>query len=153
MIADFSHGNEDCCGVVRLINGATSEIVNALEAINGNALTSPSVTGPGKEHYDESLSGDDPYDFQDDGASAELNWQLSNDVKLTDIVAYRDFSQTTNVNASFSGANFRPVPEPFHGSRVQRGASPVRSRGIQFRHQGDRLADGALLHRRTNQRA
>jgi len=118
VIADFSHGNEDCCGVVRLINGATSGIVNALEAINGNALTSPAATGPGKEHYDESLSGDDPYDFQDDGASAELNWQLNNAVKLTDIVAYRDFSQTTNVNASFSGADLFTLSPNHFADRV-----------------------------------
>ncbi len=118
VIADFSHGNEDCCGAVRLINGATSGIINALEAINGNALSSPAVTGPGKEHYDESLSGDDPYNFQDDGASAELNWQLNNDVKLTNIVAYRDFAQTTNVNASFSGASLFSLSPSHFEDRV-----------------------------------
>ena len=114
VIADVSHGDEDCCGVVRLINGSTAGIINALEAANGYALTSPTVTGPGKEHYDESLYSDDPDSFQDQGVSAELNWQLNNSVKLTDIVAYRDFSQTTNIDAGFSGADlFDLSPDHF----------------------------------------
>lgn len=100
VIADYSHGKEHCCAAIRVFNGPTSGIVNALAKIGGNARSVAS-----KQEHVESLNGPDfPLHFQDYGVSAELNWQLIPAVKLTNIVAYRNFQQTSTGDLDFTGA-------------------------------------------------
>ncbi len=109
IIADVSHGNEHCCAAVRVVAGEPEPLINELEEANGAALTTPSN---GK--YVESINGAEfPLSFGDAGGSAELNWQLNDAVKLTNIVAYRDFSQRGNGDYDFTGASILSVPNAF----------------------------------------
>jgi outer membrane receptor protein involved in Fe transport len=106
VIVDYAHGQEHCCGAVRVVNGTSSPIINILEGENGAALTTPN-----KFNYRESLNGAaGPVKFSDTGGSAELNWQLNNAVKLTNIVAYRAFSQKASGDVDFTGADILPIP-------------------------------------------
>ncbi|MBU6472960.1 MAG: TonB-dependent receptor plug domain-containing protein, partial [Alphaproteobacteria bacterium] len=104
VIADYSNGNERCCGAIRVVNGATAPIINQLAANNGSA---PSV--PSRTKYHTSMNGgaagDFPLHFQDMGGSAELNWQLFPSVKLTNIVGYRNFMQSNSGDFDFTGAD------------------------------------------------
>ncbi|MDE1988066.1 MAG: TonB-dependent receptor, partial [Alphaproteobacteria bacterium] len=104
VIADYSNGDERCCGAIRVINGPTAPIVNALSAIAGTAPSVPSIT----KHVTSMNGGpsqDFPLRFQDMGGSAELNWQIFPTVKLTNIVGYRNFMQTNSGDFDFTGAD------------------------------------------------
>jgi outer membrane receptor protein involved in Fe transport len=106
VIADYASGTEHCCAAIRVINGPSAGIINVLEAENGFALTQPST-----DRYVESLfNPDNPVAFTDTGGSAELNWQLNDSVKLTNITAYRTFSQTAAGDFDFTGAEILPIP-------------------------------------------
>ena len=103
VIADFAHGNEHCCGVIS-VNTSTSpytSLVNFLEAANGNALTA----GNRHKYAISGNKGAPINNFQDMGISAELNWQLSDTVKLTNIVAYRDYKQNGSGDLDATGAD------------------------------------------------
>jgi outer membrane receptor protein involved in Fe transport len=104
-IVDFSHGTEHCCGAIRILNGATAPIINALEGINGSKLTTASRT-----NLSEPLNAPDTVNFQDQGISAELNWQFNKAVKLTNIMAYRAFSQDGANDTDYTGASILTIP-------------------------------------------
>jgi outer membrane receptor protein involved in Fe transport len=106
IIVDYANGHEHCCGAVRVVNGTSTPIINILEAENGAALTNAD-----KYRDAESLNGPaGPVKFTDTGGSAELNWQINHAVKLTNIMAYRTFSQTSSGDADFTGADILPIP-------------------------------------------
>lgn len=111
VIADYSHANENCCAVIRLVNGGSAALINILSAEAGNA---PTVAEWNKQNFTTSMGGpdaNDPLAFTDTGGSAELNWQLTPSVKLTDIVAYRAFAQDAAGNFSFTGADILDIPD------------------------------------------
>jgi outer membrane receptor protein involved in Fe transport len=114
LIADYSHGDEHCCGAIRVVNGPTAPIVNILAAQAGEAL---SVANRNK--YVESLNGPNfPLTFQDMGISGELNWQINDAVKLTNIAAYRNFTQSSSTDSDFTGAQIFDVHDAGFGDRV-----------------------------------
>lgn len=107
IIADFGQLAEHCCGAINILDGPAANVLDVLAAQLGH----PPLT-PNRSSYVTELAGGlhDPIDSQDEGISAELNWQMSPDIKLTNIVADRDFMQSQAVAASFSGADILDVP-------------------------------------------
>ena len=79
--------------------GARSVTVNTIEANRGMSLT-------GTGTFDSNSLNSDPFNnANDQGLSAELNWDLSDAVTFTNIIAYRDFDRVAGGDTDFTGAD------------------------------------------------
>jgi outer membrane receptor protein involved in Fe transport len=100
LIADYTQSNGDCCTAVRVTQGgARSVTVNTIEGLVGSSLTTPGSTDS------NSLNFEPDNDSADWGLSAELTWDLSPSVTLTNILAYRDFDGKRSADVDYTGAD------------------------------------------------
>lgn len=99
-IYDYTDRDESCCPAVFKVPGPTSAIVSALGGF----------IGPGHpEDLDVGTNGDPFEKVQDQGLSFEINWDLSPDVTLTSITAWRDFKTNRGQDVDFTSADILSV--------------------------------------------
>ena len=101
IIGDYTHGNERPGTAIRLINGPTAPAIAFLAAQGGRAF----VANPDRNDRVISLDGP-PFDLDSDdwGISGELNWQLTDNIKLTNIAGWRDFRSHSNADIDYTAA-------------------------------------------------
>ena len=95
LIADYDNFDEACCGVANLLNGPTGPAIFAL----GGALV-PEQPFAYEGYYDFTPVNK----FQTDGVSFQIDYDLSDAVKLTSITAYRNLDRNDNVDVDFTSA-------------------------------------------------
>ncbi len=103
--ADYAEANESCCQVVRLSNTPGSPAVSLLDALarlNGSQYPSD----PDPSDYSNSINGPAPVaDFEDQGLSMEINWDLGDNMTLTSVTGYRSFESLSANDVDFTGAD------------------------------------------------
>ena len=96
VIADYDKLDEECCGVVNVINGATGAIITAIG---------------GKINFDQPFSYDTFQNFDSTnkiknyGFSGQADLELSDTLSLTSITAYRGVDSLTNQDSDFTSAD------------------------------------------------
>ena len=95
VIADYDDFDEACCGVANLFNGPTGGIV---QLVGGNLV--PNAPFAYQGYYDFTPVNQ----FQTDGASVQIDYDLNESVTLTSITAFRGLSRFDNVDVDFTSA-------------------------------------------------
>jgi outer membrane receptor protein involved in Fe transport len=95
LIADYDDFDEACCGVANLLNGPTGAAVFAL----GGALV-PEQPFAYEGYYDFTPVNE----FQTDGVSLQIDYDINDAVKLTSITALRNLDRSDNVDVDFTSA-------------------------------------------------
>lgn len=100
LIGDYSNVDNNGNTAVRARHaGARSVTINTIEANNGLSLTDDG-------YFDSNSLNTDPENNADDGGfSAELNWDLSPSVTITNIYAYRNYVREQHGDTDFTGAD------------------------------------------------
>jgi iron complex outermembrane recepter protein len=100
LIGDYYETDEQCCGTVSVVRGATAA---ATQAIAGAQGLTGIYTGPASDRI-QAVSPNRDYAerVRDWGFSGELNWDLGG-AKLTSITAYRNWRAVRNQDIDFSG--------------------------------------------------
>ncbi|MEL7185463.1 MAG: TonB-dependent receptor, partial [Pseudomonadota bacterium] len=93
IIADMSDLDEACCGVANLQNGFTGGLV---QAVGGNLV--PNAPFAYQGYYDFTPQNE----LESGGISAQINWDLNDDVTLTSITASRSLSRFENADVDFT---------------------------------------------------
>lgn len=103
--------DESCCTSMRLADGPFTTD-NPFSPIPNDGLLSLAaqqgatvITPPDLDDLVTSINEDQTNDAEDTMLSLELNWQLSDSVKLTSITSYQDFDLATIVDGDFTGAD------------------------------------------------
>ncbi|WP_295490635.1 TonB-dependent receptor [Sphingorhabdus sp. EL138] len=96
VIADYDKLDEECCGVVNVINGATGGII---KAIGGN------INGDQPFSYDTFQNLDSTNKIKNYGFSGQADLELSDTLSLTSITAYRGVDSLTNQDSDFTSAD------------------------------------------------
>ena len=96
LIGDYDKIDENCCGVVQLLNG--NPIVNAL---TGRSATAPITP------FSDRISTNFPStnDIDNYGGSGQLDYSFG-PLKLTSITSYRKSTRLTNADSDFSAGDF-----------------------------------------------
>ncbi|MFN4178253.1 TonB-dependent receptor [Phenylobacterium sp.] len=107
LIADYTKRNEDCCvGTQLFVGQATNSRARMIEAVRPGSLDLTSTP------FDRQGYANRPTDqrVEDKGVSAEVNWILSDAVKLTAITAVRNWRAETGQDSDFTAADivYRP---------------------------------------------
>jgi iron complex outermembrane receptor protein len=96
LIADYDKIKENCCAVVNVINGPTGAIIGALGGnLDRNNPFSYNV-------YNNFLSTNDIKNY---GASAQIDYNLTDQLSLTSISSYRVVKAMTNQDSDFTSAD------------------------------------------------
>ena len=95
LIADYDDLDEACCGVANLLNGPTGA---AIQALGGNLV--PNAPFAYQGYYDFTPKNE----FQTDGVSAQVDWDINDSMTLTSITALRSLSRADNVDVDFTSA-------------------------------------------------
>ena len=95
IIADHSEFDEACCGVANLLNGNTGGLVQAV----GGSLV-PDAPFAYEGFYDFTPTNE----VENSGVSAQINWDLNDDITLTSITAFRTLSRFDNADIDFTSA-------------------------------------------------
>ena len=101
LIGDYAETDENCCGAVNLIPGQFAPIIEGIAAAQGlDGLYS----GPPSDRV-QAISPNRDYSerVRDWGISGELNYELSDDLSLTSITAYRKWRALRDQDIDFSG--------------------------------------------------
>jgi outer membrane receptor protein involved in Fe transport len=100
IIGDYSEvNNNGSTGVRARHAGARSVTINTIEANEGRSLT-------GTGSFDSnSLTYDPSNNAEDWGLSAELNWDLSPNIVLTNILGVRRYDRSAFADVDFTGAD------------------------------------------------
>ena len=88
VIADYSHRDERTGTAIRTVSGPTQPAIDILSALAGRSFVDPPRPGDRVNALDGPLFESRHDDW---GLSTELNIALSDSVKLTNILAWRDF--------------------------------------------------------------
>jgi outer membrane receptor protein involved in Fe transport len=96
LIGDYDKIDENCCGVVNVINGPTGAIIGAL---GGNLDRQNPFS---YNVYNNFLSKNDIKNY---GGSAEINYNLTDQLTLTSITSYRVVDAFTNQDSDFTSAD------------------------------------------------
>ncbi len=100
IIADYYETDEQCCGAVSVIRGATAPAIQGIAASQGRIGL---YTGPASDRRMAASPNRDLGErVRDWGLSAELNFDIG-ESKLTSITAYRDWRALRNQDVDFSG--------------------------------------------------
>ncbi len=99
LIGDWSERDEDCCVNAPSIAGPTAAFVDALAADEGTLRSG--------RPFDRVTYANRPTDFRirDRGISGEVNWEISADLSLTSITAYRYYKSNSGVDIDYSSAD------------------------------------------------
>ena len=107
LIADYDDFDEACCGVANLQNGVTGPIIQAL---GGNLVPESPFAYQG--YYDFTPVNQ----FQTDGVSMQIDWDLNDSMTLTSITAQRSLSRFDNVDIDFTSAE---LLDPMTANRTE----------------------------------
>jgi iron complex outermembrane receptor protein len=94
-IADYDELDENCCGVANLYAGPT---VAAIRAIGGNLVTNDGFA------YENYYDFDPSNKIENSGLSLQADIDMSYDLLLTSITAYREQSRKDNADVDFTSA-------------------------------------------------
>ncbi|MCH8101481.1 MAG: TonB-dependent receptor [Proteobacteria bacterium] len=106
-IADYDDFDEACCGVANLQDGPTGD---AVRAIGGNLV--PNAPFAYQGFYDFTPVNQ----FQTDGVSMQIDWDLNDSMTLTSITAQRSLSRFDNVDIDFTSAE---LLDPMTANRTE----------------------------------
>ena len=96
VIADYDKIDEECCGVVNVINGATGGIITA---IGGNLNKNKPYSHDVYQNFDSVNK------IKNYGISGQADLELSDTLSLTSITAYRGVDTFTNQDSDFTSAD------------------------------------------------
>lgn len=96
LIADYDKINEVCCGVANVFNGPTGAAVGAL---GGNIDRNKPLSYNTFQNF-ESIN-----DIKNYGFSGQVDWDLTDQLSLTSITAYRAVRSFTNQDSDFTSAD------------------------------------------------
>ena len=96
LIADYDNIDEECCGVVNVINGATGGIITA---IGGNLNKGQPFSHDVYQNFDAVNK------IKNYGVSGQADLELSDTLSLTSITAYRGVDTFTNQDVDFTSAD------------------------------------------------
>ncbi|RYD29559.1 MAG: TonB-dependent receptor, partial [Sphingomonadales bacterium] len=96
LIGDYDKIDENCCGVVNVINGPTGAIIGAL---GGNLDRQNPFS---YRVYNNLLSSNKIDNY---GGSGEINYNLGNGLSLTSITSYRKVKADTDQDSDFTSAD------------------------------------------------
>jgi len=97
IIADYDSMDEICCGVVNL---QASQATQAIRAIGGNVNNANDIYGGVVYNNIDSSN-----DISNWGISGQFDWNISDDVTLTSITAYRNNKAITAQDPDFTSAD------------------------------------------------
>ncbi|WP_066664114.1 MULTISPECIES: TonB-dependent receptor [unclassified Sphingomonas] len=113
LIADYYETDEQCCGAISVVRGAFAPLIEGIAGAQGRdglyEGTSRTVNGvpttidPQQRRMAASPNRDLSERVRDWGFSGEINADLTDDIKLTSITAYRDWRVRRNQDVDFSG--------------------------------------------------
>lgn len=109
LIADYNSADTACCGAVRVdsTGAAGPGFMSLINNIEGLVAGIPAEDQTQLGSYSQTTLNQIPEnEAQDWGVSAELNWDLTPNVLLTNILAYRDFSSERSFDADYTGVDF-----------------------------------------------
>ncbi|MFC5568570.1 TonB-dependent receptor [Lysobacter yangpyeongensis] len=102
LMADFTSREENCCGAVTIVRGATAAIIDALAADEG-------VAPAGSDPYDRQAwsNRSTEQDIKDKGVQAEVTWITPwfDNATLTSITASRDWQAINGLDFDFTTAD------------------------------------------------
>jgi iron complex outermembrane recepter protein len=100
LIGDYFETDEQCCGAVSVVRGATAPAIQAVAGAQGRVGL---FTGPPSART-QAISPNRDYAerIRDYGVSGELNFDIG-EAKFTSITAYRNFRVLRNQDIDFSG--------------------------------------------------
>ncbi len=98
LIADYDKIDEICCGVANVLNGPTGGVVNALAGGVG--------LDPNKPYsYNVYQNFESVNKIKNYGFSGQIDWDLTDQLALTSISAYRAVRSFTNQDSDFTSAD------------------------------------------------
>lgn len=99
VIADYSHKDERSGTAIRTVSGPTQAAIDFLSALNGRPFVDP----PRPNDRVNALDGPLFENRHDEwGVSAELNIALTDSIKLTNILAWRDFRSWDTADVDYT---------------------------------------------------
>jgi len=98
LIGDYDKIDEICCGVANVVNGPTGGAVNALAGGVGLDPNNP-------YSYNVYQNFDSANKIKNYGVSGQIDWDLTDQLALTSISAYRAVRSFTNQDSDFTGAD------------------------------------------------
>ena len=98
LIADYDKIDEVCCGVANLVNGPTGGAVNLLAGGVGLDPNNPFS-------YNVYQNFESVNKIKNYGFSGQIDWDLTDQIALTSISAYRAVRSFTNQDSDFTGAD------------------------------------------------
>jgi outer membrane receptor protein involved in Fe transport len=107
LIADYTERNEDCCvGTQLFVGQAANSRANFINAVRPGSLDTTSTP------FDRQGYANRPTDqrVEDRGLSAEVNWDINPEMRLTSITALREWRAETGQDSDFTAADlvYRP---------------------------------------------
>lgn len=97
LIADYDKIDENCCGVVNIVNGPTGAILTAIAG-------GPALIPNAPFSYQQRNNYLSVNDIENYGASLQGDYTFGN-LSLTSITAYREVKAFTNQDSDFTGVN------------------------------------------------
>ncbi|UZK66405.1 TonB-dependent receptor [Sphingomonas sp. M1-B02] len=170
LIGDYSETDEQCCGAISAVRGATAQAVEAVagaQRLDGLYFT-PGTTRNFPLLNSQNVLVQNPLNFsavplerrqaispnrdyaervKDWGISGELNWDIG-DVKMTSITAYRDWKATRNQDIDFSGID-RAYRDGYR-TRIRDFTQELRFQGSALGGKLDWLIGGFYLNERND---
>lgn len=98
LIADYDKIDEICCGVANVLNGPTGPVVNALAGGVGLDPNRP-------YSYNVYQNFDSINKIKNYGFSGQIDWDLTDQLAVTSISAYRAVRSFTNQDSDFTSAD------------------------------------------------
>lgn len=99
LTGDYSDRDEECCAAPQKVTGATGPLVDALAPDSG--LLRPADPFR-RDAFSNRSTGQE---ITDEGASAEINWDLSGGPTLTSITAWRNWESINGQDSDFTTAD------------------------------------------------
>ncbi len=103
LIADRSEIDENCCGTTTAIVGPTSALVQGLGG-NLASVNPGQAAGENPDPFSQetSLNRSNPNSITDEGISAQIDWDITDDITLTSISAYRSNDSSFDSDSDFT---------------------------------------------------
>jgi len=95
LIADFDQLDEKCCGVANLVNGPTGL---AVQAVGGKLIPNDPFA------YAQHLDFDPVNDIENSGISMQVDYDITETIRLTSITALREMDRFEDADVDFTSA-------------------------------------------------
>lgn len=141
LIGDYYETDENCCGAVSVVRGATAAAIQGIAAARG--LTGLYTGAPSDRVQAISPNRDYSERVRDWGVSGELNTEIG-DAKFTSITAYRQWRALRNQDIDFSGID-RAYREGYR-TELRDFTQELRLQGSAFGGKLDWLIGGFYLN-------